>query len=143
MKRTTGTFGSEMPTDARPGDLAAEMDLLPEYCHYSDEGCDLAPACLQCPFPTCAKENPIGPAAVARSLRDAALFSLHSQMHLSPEKLARRFHLDLSSVYRILSNVKKQNGFSSAAVSSIMLFVISSSLFIPDIFDTLSDFINA
>ena len=29
----------------------SEPDLPPEYCHYRDEGCDLAESCLDCPFP--------------------------------------------------------------------------------------------
>ena len=29
------------------------LDLPPEYCHYRDEGCDLAGSCLNCPFTEC------------------------------------------------------------------------------------------
>ncbi len=29
------------------------LDLPPEYCHYRDEGCDLAGFCLNCPLPIC------------------------------------------------------------------------------------------
>ena len=29
------------------------LDLPPEYCHYRDEGCDLADSCLNCPLPRC------------------------------------------------------------------------------------------
>ena len=28
-------------------------DALPEFTHYRDTGCDLAPACLTCPFAVC------------------------------------------------------------------------------------------
>ena len=28
-----------------------ELDLPPEYCHYRDNGCDLADSCLNCPLP--------------------------------------------------------------------------------------------
>jgi hypothetical protein len=40
--------------------LDAELDLLPEYCHYRDEGCELAASCLNCPFPECIFEQPGG-----------------------------------------------------------------------------------
>ena len=29
------------------------VDDLPENCDYFDEGCNLAPSCLNCPFPFC------------------------------------------------------------------------------------------
>ena len=38
-------------------DIDSELDLPPEYCHYSDEGCELSPSCLDCPFPHCLREE--------------------------------------------------------------------------------------
>ncbi len=29
------------------------LDLPPEYCHYHDEGCELAASCLECTFARC------------------------------------------------------------------------------------------
>ncbi len=37
-----------------------EPDLKPEYCHYRDEGCEYAKACLECPFPQCLYDEPGG-----------------------------------------------------------------------------------
>jgi hypothetical protein len=36
------------------------LDLKPEYCHYRDEGCEYAKACLECPFPQCLFDEPRG-----------------------------------------------------------------------------------
>ncbi len=38
----------------------ATADLKPEYCHYRDEGCEYAKACLECPFPQCLYDEPRG-----------------------------------------------------------------------------------
>ncbi|MFC2011982.1 hypothetical protein ACFLVU_02510 [Chloroflexota bacterium] len=43
-----------------PGDPNTELDLPPEYCHYRDEGCDLAESCLNCPFARCVYDEPGG-----------------------------------------------------------------------------------
>ncbi|MFC1893128.1 hypothetical protein ACFLYR_03715 [Chloroflexota bacterium] len=37
-----------------------ELDLLPEYSRYRDEGCELAASCLHCPFPGCIYEQSRG-----------------------------------------------------------------------------------
>jgi hypothetical protein len=37
-----------------------ESDLPPEYCHYRDEGCELAEHCLDCPFPQYIYDEPRG-----------------------------------------------------------------------------------
>ncbi len=42
------------------GDPSNEMDFPPEYCHYRDEGCDLAESCLNCPFEQCIYDEPGG-----------------------------------------------------------------------------------
>ncbi len=37
-----------------------DLDLPPEYCHYRDEGCELASSCLNCPFAKCIYDEPGG-----------------------------------------------------------------------------------
>jgi hypothetical protein len=36
----------------------SDLDLLPEYCRYQDDGCEFADACLNCPFPDCIYAQP-------------------------------------------------------------------------------------
>jgi hypothetical protein len=126
-----------------PADLAAEMDFLPEFCHYHDEGCELAPSCLECTFTVCAEDSLVGTPTAARSLRDAAFLKMHFETNISAEKLARRFHIGRATAYRILSAAQKQHGRFSSNIANLLVFVISSSLFlIPALFDTLSDVLS-
>ena len=45
---------------------AVGSDLPPEYCHYRDEGYELAGSCLNCPFPQCVYDEPGGRQALAQ-----------------------------------------------------------------------------
>ena len=47
-----------------------EQDLKPEYCHYRDEGCEYAKACLKCPFPQCLYDEPGGRHRWLKKARD-------------------------------------------------------------------------
>jgi hypothetical protein len=133
---------SEMLFPELPVDLDAEMDFLPEFCHYQDEGCELAPSCLECPFDICVEERLVRPAAATRNLRDAAMVKMHSENHISAANLARRFHIDRRTVYRILLAAQDQPGRFSLNFANFLIFLISSSLFIPELFDTLSDIVS-
>ena len=44
-------------TDDECEEIPLHGDLPPEYCQYRDEGCALAPSCLNCPFPSCVFEE--------------------------------------------------------------------------------------
>ena len=47
-----------------------ERDSPPEYCHYKDEGCEYAKACLDCPFPQCLYDEPRGRQRWLKELRN-------------------------------------------------------------------------
>ena len=51
-------------------------DLLPEYCHYQDEGCEYADACLNCPFPQCLYDEPRGKQRWLKRLRNREISKL-------------------------------------------------------------------
>lgn len=75
------------------------LDLLPEELDYRDEGCELAPSCLGCPFDRCRYDD--WERHPAKSLRDSHIVLLHAQG--SPViELARRFGLSTRTVQRIL-----------------------------------------
>ena len=48
----------------------SNQDLRPEYCHYKDEGCEYAKACLECPFPQCLYDEPRGKQRWLKELRN-------------------------------------------------------------------------
>ena len=81
----------------------SKLDSLPEEWEYRDEGCDLAPSCLNCPFPRCRYDEEGGIAGFMRRKRDSELRRLRQEEGLSPLELAERFNVSLRSVYRIIS----------------------------------------
>ena len=52
---TTPTLSRpDIPAEERhPNGRKVRRGALPEYAHYEDRGCDLAPSCLSCPFVRC------------------------------------------------------------------------------------------
>ena len=82
--------------------LDAELDLLPEYVHYRDEGCDLAPSCLECPFPECKDDQPHGRDKLSKKSRNAEIVRLHLVKKKSFQQLADKFHLDRRTIITIV-----------------------------------------
>jgi len=83
----------------------SKLDSLPEEWDYRDDGCDLAPSCLRCPFPRCRYDEEGGIAGYLRRQRDSELRRLRHEEGLAPTELAARFHVSLRSVYRIVATV--------------------------------------
>jgi hypothetical protein len=92
------------------GPPAAEADLLPEYCQYKDEGCDLSSACLSCPLPRCVHEQSWGRFKLTRSLRDREIVRLHIGENKTVTELSRRFQVSRRTVLRALAAVKPASG---------------------------------
>jgi hypothetical protein len=78
-----------------------KLDRLPEYMPYRDEGCDLAPSCLACPFEVCRYDALGGIAGLLRSQRDQAI-ARRKQEGLTPTQLANEFNVSIRSIYRVL-----------------------------------------
>ena len=76
-------------TPSRDADLD-ELDLPPEYCHYRDEGCELAVSCLECPFPECIFELPGGKRRWLKGLRNREVVRLRCTTS-EPQKAAQGF----------------------------------------------------
>lgn len=86
-----------------------ELDLLPEYCHYRDEGCDLATAylgyeshCSECPFPKCIYEEPRGRQRWLKTLRDKEIMRRFITEGKGLEELALTFSVSQRTVQRVL-----------------------------------------
>ncbi|MBI4297983.1 MAG: helix-turn-helix domain-containing protein [Chloroflexi bacterium] len=78
-----------------------DIDRLPEYTQYQDEGCDLHPSCLGCPLPLCRYDDPGGRRSGPRAFRDREIRRLRRLGHPIPA-LARRFGISTRTVHRIL-----------------------------------------
>ncbi len=81
-----------------------ELDLPPEYCHYRDEGCDLADSCLNCPFPKCIYDQPRGRQRWLKRLRDREIVRLFNTEGKGVKELASMFGLSQRTVQRALKN---------------------------------------
>ena len=79
-------------------------DLLPEYCHYRDEGCELSHSCLSCPFPQCIYEQPGGRQHWLKKLRDREIVRLFCAESKAIKELALMFGLSQRTIQRALKN---------------------------------------
>ena len=82
------------------------QDLPPEYCHYQDEGCDLAGSCLNCPFTRCVYDEPGGKQHWRKSQRDKEIVRLFYIEGLGVKELAVRFGISRRTAQRALKNDK-------------------------------------
>jgi hypothetical protein len=78
-------------------------DLKPEFCHYRDEGCEYAKACLDCPFPQCLFDEPRGRQQWMKQTRDREikrLFDTGSKV----KELAALFGVSERTIQRALKS---------------------------------------
>lgn len=83
-----------------------DWDLLPEEFPYQDEGCELFPSCLNCPFPTCIREEPWGREKFTKLRRAERMRELKKEGK-STEEIARIFEVSPRTVQRWLKAVKE------------------------------------
>jgi hypothetical protein len=83
-----------------------ELDLPPEYCHYKDEGCELAESCLNCPFPGCIYDVPRGKQHLLKSRRDRQILHQFQKEGRGVKELAIAFGISQRTVQRVLKNYR-------------------------------------
>ena len=83
-----------------------EEDLLPEYLHYRDEGCELAPSCLNCSFSRCIYEESRGKQRHLKELRNNEIYRLFYSEHQSVKEIAQRFGVSQRTVQRVVRKFK-------------------------------------
>ncbi len=79
-----------------------ELDLPPEYYHYRDEGCELADACLNCPFAKCIYDEPGGKRRWLKRLRAREMARLFTINGKGIKELAQMFGVSQRTVQRAL-----------------------------------------
>ena len=84
------------------------LDLPPEYCHYRDEGCDLAGSCLNCPLPRCIYDQSGGKQRWLKRLRDKEIIRLAGSGGKGVKELATMFRLSQRTVQRVLKRVRNE-----------------------------------
>ena len=100
------------PAYTSEGLLQDERDLLPELCHYRDEGCDLAASCLNCPFPQCVYEQPGGKQHWLKKARDREIVRLFTREGKGIKELSLMFRVSTRTVQRALGKTLKKGEFS-------------------------------
>jgi hypothetical protein len=78
------------------------LDLLPEFCVYQDEGCELAASCLECPYPRCIEELPRGRSKWTRKYRDREILRLHLKKKMPVRDIASRLNISIQTVYNVI-----------------------------------------
>lgn len=79
-----------------------ELDLRPEYCHYQDQGCELAASCLSCPFASCVYEESGGKQRWLKRLRAREMSRLFTEERKEVKELAQIFAVSQRTVQRAL-----------------------------------------
>lgn len=72
-----------------------------------DAGCDLAPACLSCPLPSCRYDLPQGANTARHQLRMLHRVAEIKTQGLSAEDAAERYGVSARTVYRWLRHAKR------------------------------------
>ncbi len=103
--------------DVEPGRNGEEtggdgQDLLPEYCHYRDEGCELADSCLGCPLPHCVYDEPRGKQHLFKERRDREIARLFSGGGRGIKELAAMFGLSRRTIQRALRRSLNVSGIN-------------------------------
>jgi len=95
--------------------IPVQLDLPPEYCHYRDEGCELATAylgrqshCSQCPFPKCIYEEPRGKQRWLKRLRDKEIVRQFTTQGRGIKELALIFNISQRTVQRVLKRTRNE-----------------------------------
>ena len=85
-----------------------QLDLLPEYCHYQDGGCEFASSCLNCPFPQCIYDQPWGRQRWLKKLRAGEIIRLFAVEGKGVKELATMFGVSQRTIQRALKRVKNE-----------------------------------
>jgi hypothetical protein len=88
----------------------AEMDPLPEYCRYRDEGCELAGSCLDCPFSQCIYDQPGGRQHWLKRARDREIARKYTTEAKGVKELALEFGVSQRTVQRALKKTISSGG---------------------------------
>ena len=109
MELDEGLAPADLPQNSRFFGVPVELDLPPEYCHYRDEGCELATVylgyqshCSECPFPKCIYEEPRGRQRWLKRLRDKEIVRQFTTCGKGLRELALTFGISQRTVQRVL-----------------------------------------
>ena len=77
-------------------------DRLSDYSDYRDEGCDLAPSCLECTLPRCRLDIQSEGRRGTKMLRDSEILRQLRLERKSVSELAHDYGVSVRTIYRII-----------------------------------------
>ena len=80
---------------------------LPEHYPYRDTGCNVAPACLNCPLPRCKYDDPEEYRRAQWEQRYQQILEVQKSSSKSPAMLAKHFGVSERTIYRALVNIRE------------------------------------
>lgn len=81
----------------------ARQDGLPEFHLYTDDGCEVAPRCLECPLPICRYDaGPGGARSIRNVERNARIIELRAG-GMTPDAIAAEVGTGRRTVFRVLA----------------------------------------
>ncbi len=83
------------------------IDAVPEFYHYEDTGCEVSPACLDCPLPQCKYDDPIWFQRHRRLARDLKVWTTMQSENLGVKETAERFSVTVRTVFRIIRRCRE------------------------------------
>lgn len=89
-----------------------ELDLRPEYCHYRDEGCELANSCLNCPLSRCIYDQPGGRQRWLKKARDREIARQFTTVGKGIKELALEFGVSQRTIQRALKKTISSGGIA-------------------------------
>lgn len=108
--------GGQLLGERHASGRKVRADALPEYLHYRDGGCELAPSCLRCPLERCRYDEPGGARRLLLGSRDEALQRRRDE-GAGIDELGREFGLSRRSVFRVLARGRRARGNESGAAA--------------------------
>ena len=109
MELEMGDEAAEKEFDEFSEATTIERDLPPEYCHYKDEGCDLAGSCLNCPFTKCVYDEPGGKQRWLKKTRTTEITRLFTSEGKEIKELASMFGVSRRTIQRALKSTLGSN----------------------------------
>jgi len=82
-------------------------DIVPEFIHYEDTGCEVSQACLNCPLPQCKYDDPAWFQRHQRLIKDLKVLTVMRLENLTVEETAEHFSVTVRTIFRIMRRCRE------------------------------------
>ncbi len=86
---------------------APVVDVVPEFYHYEDTGCEVSSSCLDCPLSRCKYDDPVWYQRNRRLARDFKVWTAIERENLTVEAAAERFSVTARTIFRIIQRCRE------------------------------------